>query len=186
MKRTVVVMVLLGLLSVAGSQLSAQAYRFGIGGGVLLPMSDYKDVDKAGWVAGADATYWLTGMAVGIRVEGSYSQTTHKDILGVAVDGNSKILGGMADVVYAFGTSASQVRPYILGGIGVFNVKVTSPSFAVDTSETKVGFGGGAGLALKLGTSGARVFVEGKFMSVSTSGSSTTFVPIRAGIRFGS
>jgi hypothetical protein len=180
MKRTVMAVVVAGLLTVAGSALSAQSYRFGIGGGVLMPMGDYNTVDKPGWVAGADATYWLAGTAIGIRVEGSYSQTKHD-----GVDGNTKIAGGMADVVYAFGGSASQVRPYVLAGIGYYNVKVDVTGFG-SASESKVGFGGGAGFAFKMGTGGTRIFVEGKFTSVSTSGSSLNFLPIRAGIRFGS
>lgn len=187
MKRTIVAVLAAGVLSAAGSALAAQNLRIGVGGGVLIPMSDYKDVDKMGWVAGADATYWLMGAPVGIRIEGDYSQTSHKDQLGVAIGGNTKIIGGMADVVYAFGTSALQLRPYILGGVGLYNVKVKASAggITVDTSETKVGFGGGAGLALKIGTGSTRVFVEGKFVSVSTSGTSTTFLPIKAGIRFG-
>ncbi|HMA44100.1 MAG TPA: hypothetical protein VKO86_08795, partial [Gemmatimonadales bacterium] len=77
----------------------------------------------------------------------------------------------------------AQVRPYILGGVGYYNVKISAGG--VSASESKVGFGGGAGLAFKVGTGDTRLFVEGKFVSVSTSGNSTTFLPIRAGIRFG-
>ena len=181
MKR--VALMLVGLISFAGAgSLSAQGVRFGIGGGLVMPTGDYKTADKLGFLVGADATYWLMGAPVGIRVEGQYSQTSHKN----GVDGNTKIIGGMGEVVYAFGTNKDQVRPYILGGIGLFNVKVTSPSFGIDTSVTKVGFGGGAGLAFKMGAGGTRFFVEGKFVSVSTGGgSNTTFLPIRAGFRFG-
>jgi hypothetical protein len=181
MKR--VALTLVALISVAGAgSLSAQGVRFGIGGGLVMPTGDYKTADKLGFLVGADATYWLMGAPVGIRVEGQYSQTSHKN----GVDGHTKIIGGMGEVVYAFGTNKDQVRPYILGGIGLFNVKITSPSFGIDTSVTKVGFGGGAGLAFKLGAGGTRFFVEGKFVSVSTGGgSNTTFLPIRAGFRFG-
>ncbi len=181
MKR--VALTLVGLISIAGAgSLSAQGVRFGIGGGLVMPTGDYKTADKIGFLVGADATYWLMGAPVGIRVEGQYSQTSHKN----GVDGNSKIIGGMGEVVYAFGTNKDQVRPYILGGTGLFNVKRTIPSLGIDTSVTKVGFGGGAGLAFKLGAGGTRFFVEGKFVSVSTGGgSNTTFLPIRAGFRFG-
>lgn len=181
MKR--VALTLVALISIAGAgSLSAQGVRFGIGGGLVMPTGDYKTVDKMGFLVGADATYWLMGAPVGIRVDAQYSQTSHKN----GVDGNTKIIGGMGEIVYAFGTNKEQIRPYILGGIGLFNVKVTSPSFGVDTSVTKVGFGGGAGVAFKLGAGGTRFFVEGKFVSVSTGGgSNTTFLPIRAGFRFG-
>ena len=181
MKR--VAFLLVTLISIAGAgSLSAQGVRFGIGGGLVMPTGDYKTADKMGFLIGADATYWLMGAPVGIRLDAQYSQTSHKN----GVDGNSKIIGGLAEVVYAFGTDKAQIRPYILGGIGMFNVKVTVPSASFDTSVTKVGFGGGAGLAFKMGAGGTRFFVEGKFVTVSTGGgSNTTFLPIRAGFRFG-
>jgi opacity protein-like surface antigen len=172
----------LALLSLAGvGGLSAQqGIRVGIGGGVLMPMGDYKDVDKLGWLVGGDVTYWLSGAPVGIRADVQYSQTSHKN----NVDGNSKVIGGLAEVVYAFGTQADQVRPYILGGVGYYNVKVDVTGFG-SASESKVGFGGGAGVAFKAGAGSTRIFVEGKFVNVSTTGGSTTFLPIRAGVRFG-
>jgi opacity protein-like surface antigen len=179
MKRTGIVLV--GLLSLAGvgSLAAQQGIRVGIGGGLLMPLGDYKTADKMGWLLGADATYWLAGAPVGIRIEGDYSQTSHKSTF--ITSGNSKIFGGLAEVVYAFGTKADQLRPYIMGGIGYFNFKES----ASGSSESKVGFGGGAGVALKVGTGSTRVFAEARFTSVSTSGGSTTFLPIRAGLRFG-
>lgn len=181
MKRMVLaVFVAVSLIGV-GSLSAQQGIRVGIGGGVIMPMGDYKDADKLGWLAGADLTYWLSSSPLGIRADLQYSQTSHKN----GVDGNSKILGGLAEVVFAFGTQADQIRPYILGGIGFYNVKVTVPSIALDTSVSKVGFGGGAGVAFKMGSGSTRFFVEGKFVSVATEGGSTTFLPIRAGLRFG-
>ena len=98
--------------------------------------------------------------------------------------GLDKLVGGLAELVYAFGTSADQVRPYVMGGVGYYNVKIDVTGFG-SADESKVGFGGGAGLDLKVGTGGTRLFVEGKFLSISTSGSSVTFIPFRAGVRFG-
>lgn len=179
MKRTIFsVLAMLTLAGVAG--LSGQGVKVGVGGGLLMPLGDYKTADKVGWLAGGDVTYWLAGAPVGIRGDVQYSQTSHKG----GIDGNSKIIGGLAEVVYAFDTKGSQIRPYILGGVGYYNVKVSVTGFG-SASESKVGFGGGAGLDFKVGTGSTLVFVEGKFVSVSTSGSSTTFLPIRAGVRFG-
>jgi opacity protein-like surface antigen len=180
MKRIVLAVFVVACLAGVGSLSAQEGIRVGVGGGVLMPMGDYKTADKLGWLAGADVTYWLTSTPIGIRGDFQYSQTSHKS----GVPGNSKIIGGMAEIVYAFGAQADQIRPYILGGIGYYNVKVSITGFG-DFSESKVGFGGGAGVAFKVGTGSTRVFVEGKFVNVSTSGSSTTFLPIRAGFRFG-
>ena len=186
MKRVVLAVFAVACLAGMGS-LSAQRVRYGLGGGVVMPMGDYKTLDKLGWLAGADVTYWLASAPIGIRGDFQYSQTSHKDVVGVAVDGNSKVIGGMAEIVYAFGEQAAQIRPYILGGVGYFNVKVTATvqGLTIAASESKVGFGGGAGLAFKMGTGNTRIFVEGKFVNVSTTGGSTTFLPIRVGVRFG-
>jgi len=180
MKR--IVFGLLAVLSLAGvSGLSAQqGIRVGVSGGLLMPMGDYKKADKLGWLVGGDVTYWLTSAPIGIRADVQYSQTSEKS--GVPAH-TSKIIGGLAEVVYAFGKQADQIRPYILGGVGYYNVKFSAGG--VSASESKVGFGGGAGIAFKVGTGSTRVFVEGKFVNVSTTGGSTTFLPIRAGIRFG-
>lgn len=181
MKRTV--LAVMAAMVVGAGAAAAQAaaaatggVRFGVGAGLLLPLSDYKTADKAGWIAGADVTYWLPSQPIGFRVEGAYSQTSEKT--GVVAH-KTKIFGGGADVVYAFGQAASQVRPYILAGVGVYNVKV-------DSSSTKVGFGGGAGVAFKVGTGGTRIFAEGKYTYLKVSGANLSFFPIRVGVRFGS
>jgi opacity protein-like surface antigen len=181
MKRTVVAVAVAGLLSAAGSVVSAQNVRIGVGGGLMMPLSDYKTIDKMGWLAGADATYWLAGSALGIRIEGDYSQTSHKN----SVPGHTSIIGGMAELVYALGTTASSVRPYVLGGLGYFHAKIDVTGLG-SASENKIGYGVGAGLALKLGTGSTRFFAEGRYQSVQTSGSSLKMIPIRAGLRFGS
>jgi len=181
MKRLLLAVVGLGVVSLAGSALAAQNIRYGVGGGLLLPMSDYKTSDKAGWIGGVDGTYWLTGGSIGIRLEGDYSQTSNQDSVTAH---KTKILGISGNVVYAFGTKAGGLRPYVFGGVGIYSVKVDVTGFG-SASTSKVGFGGGAGVALKLGAGSTRLFVEGKFTSVSTQGATTTFLPIRAGVRFG-
>jgi opacity protein-like surface antigen len=180
MKR--MVLAVLAVASVAGAgSLAAQGVRFGIGGGLLMPMGDYKDLDKAGFLVGADGTYWMAGNALGIRLDASYSQTSEKS--GVPAH-KVKMIGGLAEIVYAFLTPADQIRPYILGGVGMFNVKLVGSG--ADTSETKVGFGGGAGLAFKVGSGSTRLFVEGRYTSVKSFDVTLPFVGVKAGVRFGS
>jgi opacity protein-like surface antigen len=116
---------------------------------------------------------------IGIRGEGSYSQTSEAS--GVTAH-STKIFGGMAEVVWAPGKAADQIRPYLLGGLGLYNVKVDVAG--TSGSATKIGFGVGAGAAYKVGTGGTRLFVEGKFVSVSTDVTKTNFIPIRVGVRF--
>jgi opacity protein-like surface antigen len=181
MKRTLLAVVAVGVLAVVpASTLSAQDVRWGVNAGLLMPMGDLNKADKPGWLVGGGATYWLTGGMLGVRADVSYGQTKHDG--GFA--GNTKIAGGMASLVYGLGSSAAAIRPFVTGGLGLYNVKVEfTPSPAV--SETKVAFGAGAGLMIKAGTGGMRIVIATRFTTVSTSGSSTTFLPITAGLTFG-
>lgn len=179
MKR--VALSLAALVAIAGAgSLSAQGVRFGIGGGLLLPLSDYKTGDKSGFLVGADGTYWLTGGMAGIRIDASYSQTSEAS--GITPH-KTKMIGGMAELVYAMGKNADPARPYVFGGVGLFNVKLSAGG--ADTSETKVGFGGGAGVAFKLGPSSTRLFVEGRYATVKVFDTTLPSIGIKAGVRFG-
>ncbi len=179
MKR--VILTLIALISIAGAgSLAAQSVRFGIGGGLLMPLSDYKNADNTGFLVGADATLWLPAAPLGIRVEGDFSQTSHKSGVG----GHTQFYGGLAELVYAFGRKASLVRTYILGGVGYLHEKLDITGLG-SGSQSKAAFGAGGGLALKLGTGSTRAFVEARWQSFQQSGTALQMVPIRAGFRFG-
>jgi opacity protein-like surface antigen len=184
MKRISMAMVAAAGLCVAmAPSVRAQgSLRYGVNLGLLMPMSNYNDVDKLGWVAGAGATYWLPGN-IGVRVDGSYSQTSHKDVNGSAVDGNTKIAGGMASLVYALQPASAPARVFITAGLGMYNVK--QDIGGISGSATKVGFGGGAGVALKLGPSPMRLVLATRYTSVATDNNSTQFLPITVGLSFG-
>src|SRR5207302_10495247 len=80
---------------------------------------------------------------------------------------------------------APVVKPYLLAGGGVYNLKIkaTSGSATIDTSETKFtwDFGGGA----TFGAGPASFFAEIRYVSIQESGGSTKFVPITVGVTFG-
>ena len=170
MKRTLRGLVVMALVLGAG-RLSAQ--RIMVGGGLLMPMGDYKNVDKTGFLGQAGVGF--PAGPIGIRIEGDYGQTSHKS----PTSGNTKIIGGMGAAVYHFKTPAG-VTPYVLGGVGMYNVKVTG---SVAASETKFAFGVGAGLEMKM--TAMSLYLEAKYMNIATSNSATTFIPITVGLRFG-
>ena len=171
MKRTMGWIVVAALMLGAG-RLNAQ--RIMVGAGLLMPMGSYKDADKLGFIGQAGVGF--PAGPVGIRIEGDYGQTSHKNGVG----GNTKIIGGMGSVVYHF-ASASSMKPYVLGGLGMYNVKIDVTGFG-SASETKLTFGGGAGLEMKM--TGASLYLEARYMNVTTSGGSTAFIPITVGVRF--
>ena len=166
------------LAGIAAAQ--APSVRFGLGGGAIVPVGDYEIADKIGWHGLGMVQVGLPAVPVEIRVDGLYGHTTHKDMSGVAVPGSTKLYGGLANVVYNIGPKMT-VRPYVLGGIGVYHVTVDVPGTTAD--ETKFAFGVGGGVSVGMGL--ARFFVEGRFVSVRESGGSTSFLPVTAGVSFG-
>lgn len=163
---------------------AAQGVRYGAGAGLLLPVGDYHSIDNPGWIVGADITYWLASGSVALRAEGSYSRTGERPGSCCLTDHTTVFAGGMVDVVYAFGNSADQVRPYLVAGVGLYNWRLSAPG-VTPSSETKVGFGGGAGVAYRVGRGSTRVFLESKITDVSVNGIDLVSIPLRVGLRFG-
>ena len=174
MKRICLAVVAVGCFAhFAALPLSAQGVRWGPYAGLLMPIGDYGKLDKMGFVAGLGVTNWLTGGMIGIRVDGSYSQTS-RDV----GSGNTKMLGGMASAVFALAPATASMRPVVTGGVGFYNVD------GGGGSETKIGFGGGVALLFKMGTGSTRLVLATRYTSVSTN-PSLNFVPITVGLSFG-
>jgi outer membrane protein with beta-barrel domain len=145
-----------------------EGVSFGVGGGVTLPVSDYGTSDKAGWHLLGLIQLPISQSPIHLRFDVLYGSTSHK-----GGGGNTTLTGGTADLLYHLGDRASSVRPYVLGGLGVFNVSDGS-------STTKFAFGLGGGILFGVGAMHA--FLEGRYMSIQSSGSSLTFLPVTVGL----
>jgi len=179
MKRMLLAVLAVACLTVVAPPMAlAQGVRWGVGAGLLMPMGELGDFDKMGFTGGIGGTYRMPG-GIGIRADVSYGTMSEKT--GV-VDHSTKIMGGMASVVYSLGGAAG-ARPYLMGGVGMYNIKVEGGGGSVD--QSKIAFAVGAGVSFPMGTGGSRLFAETRYTSVSTSGGSTTFLPIIVGISFG-
>ena len=182
MNRVLQSVIAAAVVSVASvATVAAQGARFGVGGGLISPLSDYKNADKTGWHGMARVDFSIPMSPFGIRVDGLYGQTKHK--APFENDGNTKLIGGLASVVWKIPVPAPMVKPYVLAGGGFYNVKITIPSISKDTSESKFAYGLGAGV--NVGAGPVHVFAEGRYVSVQTSGTSTKFVPVTVGVTFG-
>src|SRR3989449_9654045 len=102
---------------------AAQGARFGVGGGLLSPMGDYKDLDKTGWHGLVRLALSIPMPPVGIRVDGLYGQTSHKAPFDG--DGNSKGIGGLVSLAWSIPVPAPIVKPYVLAGRGLFQPENT-------------------------------------------------------------
>ena len=175
---------------------SAQAQKsmpvtFGVGGGVNLPLSNFKDVAKLGFQGTGMVGFAPANLPVGFRVDGSYQQNKYDDGFAAGA-GKWQTIYGTANVVYTFKTAeTSKIHPYLIAGGGVYNLK-DKPDAGTSASITKFGVNGGAGFDMAVGS--AKVFIEGRFHNVfkgsfdindPTVEKSANFVPITVGVKFG-
>ncbi len=185
MKRIMKSALVLGLVTMAGvASVNAQTpggrASFHLGGGLVLPTGDFGDFAKTGWQAMGGVDFGLGGLPFMLRVDALYGQNNGDEAV-TGPDVKAKFFGGMAGGQFMLGSGPSPVKPYILAEIGMVNTKVTAPGFS--DSNTKFAFAPGVGLQFGLGSINA--FVEGKYLSIQTSGGSTNMIPILVGIRFG-
>ncbi|MDF3053385.1 MAG: hypothetical protein K0S19_1490 [Geminicoccaceae bacterium] len=181
----------LGLL-LSAPTVRAQGAEFGLGGGVGLPLGDFDDAAKLGWHGLAAVSFVPEGWPVGIQFDGSYQQFSLEDDLGFT-GLKTRLIQGTGNVVFKFKTSEeSTFRPYLLGGVGVYNSKTTAdddPEDVLGGGATDFGLNAGVGFDFKAG--GAGLFIEGRFHNVFiggdglSGGDNLQFIPITLGFRFG-
>jgi hypothetical protein len=175
--------------------LRAQGAEFALGGGIGVPLSDFDDRSKLGWHGLAALSFVPDGWPVGIQFDGSYQQFGLEDAstpIGFE-DLKTRVIMGTGNIVFKFKTSEeSTFRPYLIGGVGVYNSRLTGeddPDDLLGGGNTDFGINAGAGFDFKAG--GAGLFIEGRFHNIFTGedanfgDSNIRFIPITLGIRFG-
>lgn len=162
MKRRIVMCAVALSLALLQSAATARPVKVGFGGGASVPVSDAKDAFKNGFHGKAMVKWDAPVLPLALRGSVGYSQFDLKSLVP-GVDGKGKILSGLANVSYGF--PIGPVKPYIIAGVGAFNIK-TEVAGLSSPSETKFGIDGGAGLEFKLG--GISAFIEGKVENIFT------------------
>lgn len=161
------------------------AMSFGLGGGVVVPTGSLADGLGTGWNAMAVTRVKPAMSPVGLQLDGFYNR------FGLdGIDGHSRMIGATANALFAF-PSAAVARPYLLGGVGLYNGKTTVTGLGSSDSQTKFGINAGAGFDFGVGR--ARLFAEGRFHAimkgatdVNTGDEKTAYmIPITVGVRFG-
>ena len=165
----------LGVMTCFGqSSVAAQSARFGLGGGLTLPLREYHTTDNAGWHVLGKVEIDVPESPIDVRVDGMYSRTGQR----APSTGNTRLAGGTADLVWHIPTSMPGLRPYVLAGAGAFNVDVNGGS------TTKFAWGAGLGASFAVG--GIHAFAESRYVSIHLPGTALRFVPVTAGLSFGS
>jgi hypothetical protein len=176
-KRFAFALVTLAAFSAAASSASAQSTKpvsLGISAGAAIPVSDIGDDYNTGWNATVSLGLNSVGTPLGIRFDGMYNSFGAKD--GVDLR-DYKIAGANANIVYAL--PGTGIRPYLIGGAGIYGLKYDVPD---RDWTTKFGVNGGIGASFPL--SGFNTFAEARFHHVFTDVGTIQFIPVTFGISF--
>ena len=196
MKRILTGAAVVGFTLLASGKIAAQdasgprsPVQFGVMGGASFPVGDFSNDVNTGWNAGALLNFGMVNWPFGIRVDGSWNQFPQKG----TSNAHLRLIDATADAVFNFGTK-SPAQFYALGGVGVYNFKITGNYNNLDFSSgstTKFGLNAGVGVKFKLGP--LAPFVEARYHYVfsgdylaNTSGGTSKFqmIPISVGLTF--
>lgn len=184
----------------ATAPLAAQKAGVGFGAsiGANVPNGEFGDGAKTGLVANGfvgvgTGRFGLRGELFWSRsdLDNAFIRKVGNAVLpsdGVGeVTGDVNLVGASANLVLPL--TQSMVRPYLIGGVGVYHRRVaqdvggTIDEFQnLKDNQTDVGYNGGVGLSI--GGVGPSFFIEARYHSVSTSPVKTKFVPVVIGFSF--
>jgi hypothetical protein len=177
----------------------ARAVSFGVSGGLGIPTGDAGDVFASGFNVDALVEVQARPASpLAFRFEAGYQRFALKDEIrelvqafGGEIDVDARIISGLANVLYKF--PGTTVRPYVLGGVGVFNpggsatisgLQAFAEDLDIEESGSTIAFGYNLGGGLEVPLSGMTVFGEVRFQQIRIDGSGFNIVPIKVGIRF--
>ena len=178
-----------------GSTSIVKPVSFGISGGAAVPTGDLSNGSGSAFT-GVNTGYNVTGsiavsvpvLPISFRGDASYNGFGSRNMTTAQYVGNptyaadARILSVTANVVYPLSLPVPILRPYVIGGIGTYNVRL-SPTTGSSSSNTHVGYNVGAGVALPLVLVNA--FVEARYNRVTSSnGLAMAYIPITLGIMF--
>ena len=167
----------LALSPTAAAQELGSPITFGVVAGASFPIGDFSDFAGTGWHAGGLLQWDTPTLPIGIRAEGVYHAFGDKG----TNDANPNMIVGTLNGVYMFPmTQPYTVRPYLIGGGGIYNERCDGCD-----SQTKFGLNGGAGITVPL--SGFSTIIEARFHIVfdsETGSSNSTFIPISVSFLF--
>lgn len=165
--------------------------HFGISGGASIPQSSFGDGVNTGYNVNAMVNVGVPLSPLAFRGEVGWN---HFDISGNSTSGNVRTVNGSVDVLL-IPSSVMTAKPYLIAGLGAYNVRTTiddsgiiTPGFGTivgsEESSTRLGFNGGVGLAFGLGTVGT--FLEARYVTVNgkNGSNSLSFIPITFGLTF--
>jgi opacity protein-like surface antigen len=176
--------IILSLAAVAGIAAAAPSsqaqgynpFQIGASGGIGFPTSDLGNTTNTGYNVALVLGYKPQLLPVSVRAEAAYNQ------FGLQTGGgNINIPSFTGNLAYdlPFGMSFT---PYAVGGVGLYRPSADVGGGNTGT-ENDFGWNIGGGVKIPLSSS-FQTFIEARYNSVNTKGSTLSFVPVTVGILF--
>lgn len=164
---------LVGALLIAPAAASAQSGYWWVGAGGLVPSGDYANGVQTGWMGTAGVGFDISSVK-GMSVQGEFFYGSNS----VKSPGTGSVsqTGGFVNLEYEFNQDQAW-HPYVYGGYGIISGKYSGGG----SSSSKGAFDVAGGLSYKYSPK-LNVWAEARYISVSTSPSNTTTIPITIGI----
>lgn len=174
MRKIILLGATLGMLATvsSASAQSSGSWIGSLGGGVTLPMGNFKDAAKMGYHGAATLGYKQAGSKMEWLVDASYHHFTDK----FSDNAHQNLFVALGRVNYWVAP-----KVYLLAGAGMMRDEVTATILGVTAKNSTTAFAAAGGVGLALGKS---LMLEGRVLNGFTKGSSTTMIPITIGIRF--
>ena len=181
MRLTAIVVTAVALgLAAAPTQARAQiAVSAGVGGGFTVVTGDARRVwDAGGFHVQGMVAFGRATSAFGFRADVMYQRFT-SSLSGEA--GRTSDLAGVVSVAYS--PTSYHVKPYVLGGLGVY--RSTDNFDAPEVHEEPITrLGANVGLGARLSFVRFGTFVEARFHRIFGNNRDIDFVPVTVGVMF--
>ena len=154
-------------------QLAKGDVYFRLGAGVSLPQSSFADNFKQGFNVTGSLGWHKWNSPIGLRADVGYDRFNVKGPLS----DNVNIWSGLGEVTLKI-PNVLAVSPYLVAGGGLYRFS----DYGTGEAVTKGGWNAGGGITFGVGA--AKLFIESRYMNVSTEGESTKYVPVILGFSF--
>jgi hypothetical protein len=167
------------LLMAAAVPSHAQGPILFFGGGVTIPLSDYKNVDgaKTGWMATAGFGVPVGGKGLMVGAEGYFGSNKHEE---PPVGDKTNLYGASGFLTYRFGPT-TKAGVYLIGSAGAMKHDYRSTAFPNDQGgDFEFAWSGGAGVDIPVGAKSS-IWLESRYFQRGD----TRFIPIFVGVSIG-
>ena len=184
--RKSLLLVMAVLLLVPAAAFANGGWTIDARGGVGIPTGDFKNAYKSGLLIGLEASKMMTtNLALGL--DGNYIKNKADNaVLAPGAEAEAKFMHYGVHGKYMLSKSDSKMMPYMVAGAGLYHIKSSATPAGgteVSASETKFGLRGGLGLNMMFSPKMGLGF-QADYNDVMTSGSSTQFLGLSAGLHF--